>query len=545
VKQHTHRRYRVIDNRYRVIEPLGSGGMANVYLAYDQVLGRSVAVKVLNPRLADDREFVERFRREARIAAAFSHPNIASVHDLGETENSDYYIAMEYVSAGTLRDQIRKQGCIPSSTAGKITLQIAQALQAAHTCGTIHRDIKPQNILLTETGAVKVVDFGIARAAAFSNITRTGLVLGTACYMSPEQAEGGLVGPQSDLYSLGVVLYEMLTGKLPYKVDTASSLEAESARGRLLTSPKVVNPTVPAKLSAITVRLLARDPNQRYPDAFSLIDDLERVIGESAVNEGSNRSIRLQVVDSILRHTRAAYKSIPATRTKPYTPEAPPVAPVSYRSKPEKMKHFSKALEQYLDAFISVDEPERAKEKRATNETAFGSAAPRYLRRAYQRVWSAYKSTIPAKTEQPPPPLPTLLRGGRSKVASKKRPRVLPRVVLAGLILTAALALTDPAGLDSLLQVPKELEGGNSTTNTPMAPPTTSEPTPPNPPTDLQPLPQSPTRPSDSFDSPNGSEAPFFSDPQGSPSQGPDNWPQDLLEEIENRILEELQRPSR
>src|SRR4051794_38545916 len=206
MKQNTHRRYRVIDNRYRVIEPLGSGGMASVYLAYDQVLGRNVAIKVLNPRLAHDREFAERFRREARIAAAFSHPNIASVHDLGETENGGYYIAMECVPAGTLRDQIREKGCIPPNTAGKIALQIAKALQAAHACGTIHRDIKPQNILLTETGAVKVVDFGIARAAAFSNITRTGHVLGTACYMSPEQAKGGPVGPRSDLYSLGVVL---------------------------------------------------------------------------------------------------------------------------------------------------------------------------------------------------------------------------------------------------------------------------------------------------------------------------------------------------
>jgi serine/threonine protein kinase len=544
VEQNTHRRYRVIDNRYRVLEPLGSGGMASVYLAYDQVLGRRVAVKVLNPRLEDDREFVERFRREARIAAAFTHPNIASVHDLGEPENSGPYIAMEYVPAGTLRDQIRKKGCIPPSTAGKITLQIAQALQAAHACGTIHRDIKPQNILLTETGEVKVVDFGIARAAAFSSITQTGHVLGTACYMSPEQAEGGPVGPQSDLYSLGVVLYEMLTGKLPYKADTASSLEAESTRGRLLTPPKVVNPAVPAKLSAITARLLAQDPSQRYLDASSLIDGLERVIGESAEDEGSIRSITLQVVDSILRHTRAAYKSNPPTRTKPYTPEAPPVAPGGYRRKPIEIKRFSKALEQYLDAFYSVEEPERAKEKRATNGAPFGSAAARHIRRASQRVWSAYKSKIPAKIEQSPPPLPILLRDGRGKLARKKRPKVLPRVMLAGLILVAALALTDPAGLDSLLRLPKDLEGGNGTTSTPMAPPTTSRPTPPNSPTELQPFPQSPPSSSGSFDSPNGSEAPFFSDPQVSPSQGPDNWPQDSLEEIENRIIEELQRVS-
>jgi serine/threonine protein kinase len=519
--------------------------MASVYLAYDQVLGRSVAVKVLNPRLADDREFAERFRREARIAAAFSHPNIASVHDLGETENSGYYIVMEYVPGSTLRDQIRKKGCIPPSTAGEIALQIAQALQAAHACGTIHRDIKPQNILLTETGAVKVVDFGIARAAAFSNITRTGHVLGTACYMSPEQAAGGPVGPQSDLYSLGVVLYEMLIGKLPYKADTASSPEAESTTGRLLTPPKMVDPAVPAKLSAITVRLLARDPGQRYPEASSLIDDLERVTGKSSEDEGSIRSITLQVIGSILRHTRATYKSTPPTRTKPYTPEAPPVAPVGNRSKPIEMKRFSKALEQYLCVFYSVDKPERANEKRATNKGAFGSAAAQHLRRAYQRASLAYKNTIPAQAKQyTPPPLPTLLRGSRGKFARKKRPRVLPRVVLAGLILAAALALADPASLDGLLQVPKEFEGGNGTASTPMTPPTTSRPTSPNPPTDLQPLPQNPARPSGPFDPTNGSEDPFSSDPQVSPSEGPDNWPQDSLEEIENRILEELQRVS-
>jgi hypothetical protein len=222
------------------------------------------------------------------------------------------------------------------------------------------------------------------------------------------------------------------------------------------------------------------------------------------------------------------------------------VAPGGYRSKPVEMKRLSKALEQYLYALYSVDKPERANEKRATNKGAFGGAAAQHLRQAYQRAWSAYKSTIPAQAKQSPPPLPTLLRGGRGKSARKKRPRVLPRVMLAGLILAAALALTDPAGLDGLLGLPKEVEGDNGTTSTPMAPPTTSRPTAPNSPTEPQPLPQSPTRPSGSFDSPNGSEAPFFSDPQVSPSQDPDNWPQDLLEEMENSILEELQGvPSR
>src|SRR4051794_34305365 len=218
MRQILHGYYPVINNRYRVIEPLGSGGMAIVYRPRDKLLDRDVALKVLRHHFADDEEFVERFKREARIAAALSHPNIASVDDLGKTQNGSYYMAMEYVPGGTLRDRIRK-GPLSPREAAAIAIQVAQALETAHALGTIHRDIKPQNIIHTETGGVKVADFGIARAAALSEITREGLVLGTEHYMSPEQAKGELVGPQSDLYSLGVVLYEMLTGKLPHEVD--------------------------------------------------------------------------------------------------------------------------------------------------------------------------------------------------------------------------------------------------------------------------------------------------------------------------------------
>lgn len=185
--------------------------MARVYLAHDEVLDRDLAIKVLREQYADDEEFVERFRREAKSAASLSHPNIVSVYDQGRSEDGAYYMAMEYVPRGTLKDPIKRDGALAPVAAVGVAIQIAEALSAAHSKGVIHRDIKPQNVLVTSTGDVKVADFGIAKAAAFSTATATGVVLGTAGYMSPEQAKGEPVGPWSDLYSLGVVLYEMLS----------------------------------------------------------------------------------------------------------------------------------------------------------------------------------------------------------------------------------------------------------------------------------------------------------------------------------------------
>ncbi len=190
-----------------------------MYLAHDEVLGRLVALKILRDQYAEDEEFVERFKREARSAASLSHPNIVSIYDQGRSENGAYYIAMEYVPEGTLKERIRREGALTPEAAAGVALQITNALSEAHERRVIHRDIKPQNVLVTKKGDVKVADFGIARAAASasSGATATGAVLGTVGYMSPEQARAEPVGPQSDLYSLGVVLYEMLTGTLPYK----------------------------------------------------------------------------------------------------------------------------------------------------------------------------------------------------------------------------------------------------------------------------------------------------------------------------------------
>ncbi len=265
----------VIDNRYTLVETLGGGGMAEVYLAHDDVLDREVALKILRNQYANDEEFVERFRREAQSAAKLSHPNIVSIYDRGRSEDGAYYIAMEHVQRGTLKDRIKRDGALDPGVATGVALQIADALQAAHENGVIHRDIKPQNVLVTRTGDVKVTDFGIARAAS-SPLTQTSTVLGTAGYMSPEQAMGQSVGQGSDLYSLGVVLYEMLTGELPYDAESPISVAMKHVN-EPPRSPREANLEVPEPLDAITLKLLAKNPEDRYASATELADDLERV----------------------------------------------------------------------------------------------------------------------------------------------------------------------------------------------------------------------------------------------------------------------------
>ncbi len=253
--------------------------MAKVYRVYDKVLGRDVALKVLRQQFAEDEGFVQRFRREARSAAALSHPNIVPIYDLGRSEDGDYYITMEYVPGGTLKERIAARGALGTRAAASVALQIAEALGAAHERGTIHRDVKPQNVLVTETGDVKVADFGIARAASatiVADAARTACVLGTANYISPEQAMGKEVDPRSDLYSLGVVLYEMLTGEVPYEADTpvAVAMKHVSEPPR---APREVDPEVPEGISAVVTKLLAKKPEDRYGDAAELAEDLRRI----------------------------------------------------------------------------------------------------------------------------------------------------------------------------------------------------------------------------------------------------------------------------
>ena len=263
----------VIDGRYKVISRVGSGGMADVYLAEDQLLGRQVAVKLLHHHFAEDQEFVERFRREASSAAGLSHQNIVGIFDRGEWEGT-YYIAMEYVAGRSLKTVVREDGPLDPAKAIDIVIQILRGARFAHRRGVVHRDLKPHNVIIDEEGRARVTDFGIARAGA-SDMTLTGSIMGTAQYLSPEQAQGYMVSGTSDLYSIGVILYELLTGVVPFDGETAVAIAFKqvSAQAR---PPSEVNPAVPQALDAVVLRALAKDPAQRFADADEFIAALVR-----------------------------------------------------------------------------------------------------------------------------------------------------------------------------------------------------------------------------------------------------------------------------
>ncbi len=264
----------VIDGRYEILSRIGTGGMADVYLARDQLLGRQVAVKLLHHRFAEDQEFVERFRREASSAAGLSHPNVVAIFDRGEWDGT-YYIAMEYLPGRSLKTVIREQGPLDPVSAIDITVQILQASRFAHGRGVIHRDLKPHNVILDEEGRAKVTDFGIARAGA-SDMTLTGSIMGTAQYLSPEQAQGHAVSAASDLYAIGIVLYELLTGAVPFDGETAVTIALKQVSA-VPPPPSALNPAVPPELDAVVGRALAKDPAERFADAGEFLVALEYV----------------------------------------------------------------------------------------------------------------------------------------------------------------------------------------------------------------------------------------------------------------------------
>jgi eukaryotic-like serine/threonine-protein kinase len=313
---------RTFDKRYVIQRKLGSGGMAIVYLAEDQELGRRVALKLLDDRHASDEQFVERFRREAQSAAGLNHPNIVSIFDRGFAEGT-YYIAMEFLDGRTLKELLVRNGPTPIPIAIDYSRQILGALSFAHRNGIVHRDIKPHNIVVGGDGRLKVTDFGIARSGA-SQMTEAGSIVGTAQYLSPEQARGAPVDPRSDLYSLGIVLYEMLTGKVPFTGDTPVEI-AMKHLSQVPEPPSVLRPEVPHDLDAIVMRALAKDPDQRYGSAEEMDADLARVARGVAVAR--------ETEDAMTQVLSGAGAATAATMVqRPRSVVTPPPAPPVYRS---------------------------------------------------------------------------------------------------------------------------------------------------------------------------------------------------------------------
>ncbi|CDA30338.1 serine/threonine protein kinase with PASTA sensor(S) [Clostridium sp. CAG:492] len=262
----------VIGNRYKIQEKIGNGGMATVYKALDQILNRYVAVKVLREEFTTDEEFIKRFNAEAQSAARLTHPNIVSVYDVGQEYNI-YYIVMELIQGKTLKQIIEEDGHLSWKWAVNIAIQIASALEMAHKNNIIHRDIKPHNIMITEDGVAKVTDFGIAKAVSNSTITAFGTTLGSVHYFSPEHARGGYTDSKSDLYSLGVVMYEMVTGKVPFDADTPVSIALKHMQEEPV-PPMKVNKEIPFAVNQIILKAMKKDPNERYQNASEMIKDL-------------------------------------------------------------------------------------------------------------------------------------------------------------------------------------------------------------------------------------------------------------------------------
>ena len=317
----------LFDGRYLISRKLGSGGMANVYLAMDQELGRRVAIKILDDRHASDEQFVERFRREAQNAAGLSHPNIVSIYDRGDSEGT-YYIAMEYIEGRTLKELLVARGPSPLGIAIDYTRQILSALRFAHRNGIVHRDIKPHNVIVDGEGRVKVMDFGIARAGAASQMTEAGSIIGTAQYLSPEQARGAPVDQTSDLYSTGIVLYELLTGSVPFTGETPVEI-AMKHLSQAPVPPSTHRPEVPRDLDYVVLRALAKDPADRYHSAEEMDSDLERIargIGVSAETAEAATSVlsRTEVGEAATTIGPAATASTTYTPGRYYEYDEPP-----------------------------------------------------------------------------------------------------------------------------------------------------------------------------------------------------------------------------
>ena len=272
-----------INDRYEIDRLIGEGGMANVYLAHDSILNREVAVKVLRGDLAGDEKFVRRFQREALSASSLSHPNFVEIYDVGE-DDGNFYIVMEYIEGKTLKQLIKKRGVLTLSETMDILLQLLDALSSAHDSYIIHRDIKPQNIMIKESGLVKITDFGIGMAINSAGLTQTNSVMGSVHYLPPEQASGKGSTIRSDIYSLGILMFEMLTGKMPFRGDTAVEIALKHMKEKL-PSVKKLNPVIPQSVENIILKAAAKNPKNRYHDVREMADDIKTCLDEERQEE--------------------------------------------------------------------------------------------------------------------------------------------------------------------------------------------------------------------------------------------------------------------
>lgn len=272
-----------INDRYQVIRSIGEGGMANVYLAYDTILDRNVAVKVLRGDLATDEKFVRRFQREAMSASALSHPNIVEMYDVGE-DDGNYFIVMEYIDGKTLKNLIKKRGALTVVEVVDIMLQLTSAISCAHDSYIIHRDIKPQNVMILDDGRVKITDFGIAIASNASELTQTNSVMGSVHYLPPEQANGAGATAKSDIYSLGILMFELLTGKLPFKGENAVEIALKQMKEQI-PSVCAINPEIPQSIENVILKACAKNPKNRYDNVKDMYNDIKTALDEDRTNE--------------------------------------------------------------------------------------------------------------------------------------------------------------------------------------------------------------------------------------------------------------------
>lgn len=317
----------LINDRYEILKLIGEGGMANVYLARDTILDRRVAVKVLRGDLAGDEKFVRRFQREALSASSLSHPNIVEIYDVGE-DDGNFYIVMEYIEGKTLKQLIKKRGVLSLPETMDIMLQLLDALKSAHDSYIIHRDIKPQNIMIKDSGLVKITDFGIAMALNSAQLTQTNSVMGSVHYLPPEQASGKGSTIRSDIYSLGILMFEMLTGRVPFRGDSAVEIALKHMK-EPLPSVRELNPVVPQSVENIILKAAAKNPKNRYHDVREMADDIKTCLDEDRENE---ERITFKYPETDFSDTRANTLK----ETKKSTKEEPEIKQITEDEKIER-----------------------------------------------------------------------------------------------------------------------------------------------------------------------------------------------------------------